>query len=85
MRNEAYFHLKGMLSQQNCRYWVIENPRELHERPLPHSSKGMVWCALRKAVVIGLYFFENKYENAVIVNSDCYTKINNNFFVHKLQ
>ncbi|KAK7086640.1 hypothetical protein SK128_008212, partial [Halocaridina rubra] len=30
MSDEAHFHLNGMVNQQNCRYWALENPRELH-------------------------------------------------------
>jgi len=84
MSDEAHFHLNGMVNQQNCRYWALENPRELHERPL-HSPKVTVWCAVGKAAVIGPYFFEDNNGNAVTVNSERYTEMINNFFVPELR
>lgn len=49
--------LNEAASKQNSRYWADENPRKLHEKPLP-SPKGTVWCAMGKSAVIGPYFLE---------------------------
>jgi hypothetical protein len=55
--DEAHFHLDGSVNKQNCRYWVAENPRQLHQRPL-HSPKVTVWCGIAKFGIVGPYFFE---------------------------
>jgi hypothetical protein len=41
MTDEAYFHLNGMVNQQNCRNWSDENPLLILERSL-HRSKVTV-------------------------------------------
>jgi len=38
MSDEAYFHLDGFVNKQNGRYWIEENPHQLHQRPL-HSDR----------------------------------------------
>ena len=84
MSDEAHFHLNGMGNQQNSPYWDLENPRELHAKPL-HNPKVTVRCAVGKAAVIGPYFFEDNYGNTVTVNSERYTKMINNDFVAELR
>ena len=54
--DEAHFHLSGMVNKQNFRYWLRNNPRELHQRPL-HNPKVTVWCAMGSFGVWGPYFF----------------------------
>ncbi|KAJ4449922.1 hypothetical protein ANN_01329 [Periplaneta americana] len=39
MSDKGHFHLNGYDNKQNFRYWVPENPNELHERPL-HCAKS---------------------------------------------
>ena len=54
-------------------YWALENPVELHSRPL-HNPKVMVWCAVYKATVIGPYFFKDNngnYEENVCLSDVC--------------
>jgi len=41
--DEANFHLCDSVNSQNCRCWVTENLRDIHQNPL-HSEKGIVWC-----------------------------------------
>jgi hypothetical protein len=41
MSDEAHFHGSGCVNKQNCRHWVPNNPRELHQRPL-HTAKVTV-------------------------------------------
>ncbi|XP_025407883.1 uncharacterized protein LOC112681783 [Sipha flava] len=43
--DEAHFHLSGIVNKQNYHYWAVENPQELHQRPL-HSPYVTVWCAV---------------------------------------
>ena len=81
--DEAHFHLNGIVNQQNCRYWTLKNPRLLHAKPLD-NPQVTVWYADGKAAVIGPYFFEDNYGNAVTGNSECNTEIINKFFVSKL-
>ena len=84
MSDQAHFHLNGMVNQQNCHYWTLENSRKLHTKPL-HNPKVMVSCAVGKAAVIGPYFFEDNNGNTVIMNSESYTEMIKNFFVPQLR
>ena len=43
MSDEALFHLNGFVNKQNCRTWVTENPKTLHERQL-----HLIKCSIRK-------------------------------------
>lgn len=36
--DEAYFHWNGSANKQNLRYWALENPRNIREKPL-HSDR----------------------------------------------
>jgi hypothetical protein len=66
--HEARFQLDGYVNTQNCRIWVAENPRVIHEKPL-HAQRATVWCGFWAGGVIGPYFFENNAAgNAVTVN-----------------
>jgi len=53
MSDEAHFHLNGVVNKQKLS--ILENPRNLHERPL-HSPKVTVWSAISKRDIIDLYF-----------------------------
>jgi len=51
--DEAHFHLCGTGNKKNFRYWAVDNPCELHERPL-HSPRvnclvlyGRIWRGVR--------------------------------------
>jgi hypothetical protein len=41
MTDEAYFHLCGNVNSQNCRYWAIKKPHDIHQKTL-HSAKVIV-------------------------------------------
>ncbi|XP_049956394.1 uncharacterized protein LOC126473412 [Schistocerca serialis cubense] len=75
MSGEAHFHLSGYVNKQNFRYWYVNNPCGLHDKPL-HSEKVTVWCAVSSHGIMGPYFFyEDEYGNTVAVNSECYANI----------
>jgi len=82
--DEAHFHLDGYVNKQNCRYWAIETPRELHQKPL-HSPKVTVWCAVSKFGIIGPYFFEDERGQTVTVTSERYVSMLQNFFIPYLE
>lgn len=84
MSCEAHSNLSGLVNEQNCRYYVLENPRELPKRPL-HSPKVTLWCTIEKAGVICPYLFEYHNGNAVTVSSELYTEMINNFIVPELR
>jgi hypothetical protein len=45
MTDEEHLLLPGYVNKQRYRYWVAENPQELHQRRL-HSGKWTVWCRI---------------------------------------
>ena len=51
--------------------WGTEAPDKVHQRPL-HSVKCMAWVAIMKNGIIGLFWFGNADEEAVIVTKVCY-------------
>ena len=80
--DEAHFHLCGIVNKQNFRYWAVDNPRELHERPL-HSPRVTVWCAIAEFGMWGPYFFEEEGVT-LTVTSDRYCDMLRNFLRPKL-
>ena len=80
--DEAHFHLSGTVNKQNFRYWSVNNPCELHERPL-HSAKVTVWCAIGDFGVWGPYFFEEEGVT-VTVTSDRYCELLERFLQPKV-
>jgi hypothetical protein len=56
---EANFQLCGNVSPQAFHYWVTENPRDIHQKPL-HSEQVIVWRGVASFGVIGPYFFEDE-------------------------
>lgn len=83
MSDEAHFHLDGYVNVQNCRYWALENPHELHQQPL-HSLKVTVWCGIGNIGIVGPYFFEEG-GTTVTVTSARYVEMLNNFLRPQLE
>jgi hypothetical protein len=83
MSDEAHFHLSGFVNKQNFRYWAIENPKTMHEKPL-HCEKVTVWCALSAFGIIGPYFFEDDSGKTVTVNSQRYVHMIQTFLTQQL-
>ena len=80
--DEAHFHLSGTVNKQNFRYWSESNPWELHQRA-GYDPKVTVWCAVFNFGVLGPYFFEEG-DVTVMVNSDRYCALLQNFFQPRL-
>lgn len=72
MCSDAHFHLSDHINKPNSRYWCSNNTKQLHDQSL-HSLKVTVRCAMFLIEIIGPYVFEDKNENAVTINSACYT------------
>jgi len=83
MSDEAHFHLDGYVNKQNCRFWVAENPRELHQRPL-HNANLSVWCGISTVGIVGPYFFEDEGAT-VTVTSGGYVEMLSNFLRPQLR
>jgi|UniRef100_A0A2S2PZ44 hypothetical protein len=84
LTDETHFYLDGFVNKQNCRYWAAENPRELHQRPL-HSQKVTMWYGISQFGIIGHYYFENEREEAVIINSERYLGMLQEFLIPHLE
>ena len=78
MSDEAHFPVSGYVNKQKCRYWTLNNPRELRQRP---SVTVTVWCAVSSHGIIGPYFFENEEGRTVTVNAEQY-KVMLETFLH---
>ena len=71
MTDEAHFHLSGYVNKQNYRYWALENPQGLHQRPL-HSERLTVWCGIVSFGDSGPYLFEDNEGAAITVTPERY-------------
>ena len=78
--DEAHFHLNGIVSKRNYRFWGIKifhysKPADfITQKPL-HSSKVTAWCALSYRGIIGPFRFEDEDENAVTINQENYRRV----------
>jgi len=59
------------VNKQNYRYWALDNPHEIHQRPL-HGAKVKVCCAVYSHDISSPYFFENEEEPTVNANAELY-------------
>jgi hypothetical protein len=71
------------VNKQNYRYWVQENPQQLHQKPL-HSSKVTVWYGIAKFGIVGPYFFEED-NTSLTMTSARYIKMLNTFLFRELR
>lgn len=58
------------MDKQHFWYWPVNNPRQLHECPLP-SKHVTVWCEVVNCGIIGQDFNEEDV-HAITVKSECY-------------
>lgn len=56
--DEATFTTNGIISSQNSRFWVSENPEWIINCRRQYSQKINVWCGILNERVIGPFFFE---------------------------
>ena len=82
--DEAHFHLGGYLNKQNCRIWGSENPHITIEQHM-HPQHVTVWCGFWSGGIIGPFFFINEQGDAVIVNSERYCAMLNEFWSPKIE
>ncbi len=76
--DEAHFHLNEFVNKQNCRYYAVDHPKLIHEKPL-HSPRVTVWCAVAEWGIVGPYFFEGN------VNTESYTQMLHQFLIPELK
>ena len=81
--NEAHFDLGGYVNKHNCRIWGTENQPAYIEN-WAHPKRVTVWCGFWSSTIIVPFFFENKQEEAVIVNVDRYRAMLNEFLFTKI-
>ena len=56
--DEAYFHVNGVVNEQNVRFWARELPHTLHEKE-NYGAKVKVWTAIPTRGIIGPFFFHD--------------------------
>ena len=76
--DEAHFYLHGDVNSQNMRYWSVNNPHIIHEKPL-HSPRLTVWVGVASFGIIGPYFFKET------VNGVRYREMLDNFVIPELR
>jgi hypothetical protein len=81
--DEAYIHLPGYVNKQNFRYWMRENPKRMHEKPL-YCEKVTVWCPISTSGIIGPYFFEDDAGKWVTLTSQRYVHMIETFLTEQL-
>ena len=57
--DECVFHVSGIASNKNARFWGAENPRLVLEHQL-HSATITVWCGIHVDGVLDPCYFENE-------------------------
>ena len=82
--DEAHFDRGGYVNKQNCRICGEENPHAYIEKTT-HPKRVIVCCGFWSRGIIGPFFFENKKEKVVIVNSDRYRAMLNEFLFTKIE
>ncbi len=76
--DEAHFYLNETVNKQNCRYYAVENPQNIVEKPL-HSERITVWCGVAEWRIVGPYFFTQT------VNTERYVEMLRSFLVPQLK
>lgn len=56
--NESCFFLDGKVNTQNCRYWSLENPRELRESKSQYPQKFNAWAGIFRRQIVGPFFYQ---------------------------
>lgn len=82
--DEANFHLSGHVNKQNMRFWALEKPEPIAERPLS-TEKLVVWCAVAHDRIIGPYFFEDEDGKTCTVNRWRYLAMLKGFYLPNIR
>ena len=82
--DEAHCHLSEHINKQNTRCWSHAHPHEHIYQPLS-QEKVTVWCAIGRNGIIGPYFFEDKSDNRVPVDTDRYIALMRTKFIPALR
>ena len=82
--DEAHFNVNVFVNKQTYRYWVSENPRLKHQKPL-HSPKVTGWAEIAKWGIVGPFFFQDCRGRTVSVNSERYMAMLTDFLAPKFQ
>ena len=73
--DEAHFYLCGYFNSRNAVHWGLERPEKVLKKLL-HSTKGIVWAAIRKGQKpIGPFFLEDDNQATVTVNFETYMEM----------
>ena len=81
--DEAHFDLGGYVNKQNCRNYGTENLHAYIGKP-KHPTRVTFWWGFWSRGLIGPFFFENKKEEAIIVNGEHYRAMLNEFLFTKM-
>ncbi|KAI6658664.1 hypothetical protein LOD99_11009 [Oopsacas minuta] len=82
--DEANFHLSGHVNKQNMRFWALEKPESIAQRPLSTEKLG-AWCAVAHDRIIGPYFFEDEDGKTCTVNRWRYLAMLNGFYLPNIR
>ncbi len=69
--DEVHFELKGRVNKRNIYYCLADNPNRQVTKSL-HSEWDIMWCAVSQYRIIKPFFFEDKNECTVSINSMWY-------------
>ena len=72
------------MNKQNCRIWCTENPNVIIKKPM-HPQRVTVWCGFWYGGITGPFFFENEEGAAVMVSSERYRAMLNEFLETKIE
>ena len=82
--DKALFHLSGHVNQHNTCIWGLHNPVQIHEHER-NTPNLIIWSAISSAGLIGPFFFHDREGHSLIVNSDNYLHMLQEFCVPKCQ
>ena len=82
--DECSFKLSGHVNRQNIRYWGLEKPKEIYEKPIM-EKKLNVFLAFNGSKIFGPFFFEDETGSTVTINGERYSNMLNDFLIPALK